>query len=45
MEDMTTNVRVQPFNSQDLISNSPFCLPSDSHYVSLENLVSGQLVP
>ena len=31
-------------NSQDLISNSPYCLPNDSHYVSLENLVSDQLV-
>ena len=35
---------VWPFNSQDLISNSPYCLPNDSHYVSLENLVSDQLV-
>ena len=31
-------------NSQDLVSNSPYCLPNDSHYVSLENLVSDQLV-
>ena len=24
--------------------NPPYCLPNDSHYVSLENLVSNQLV-
>ena len=36
------NKRVKPLNSQDLISNSPYCLPNDSHYVSLENLVSDQ---
>ena len=29
---------------QDLISNSPYCQPNDSHYESLENLVSDQLV-
>ena len=29
---------------QDPISNSPYCLPNISHYVSLENLVSDQLV-
>ena len=33
-----------PFNSQDLISNSPYCLPNDSHYVSLENVVLNQFV-
>ena len=33
-----------PLNSQDLIGNSPNCLPNDSHYVSLENLVSDQLI-
>ena len=33
-----------PCNPQDLISNSPFCLQNDSHYVSLENLVLDQLV-
>ena len=32
------------FNSQNLSSNSPNCLPNNSHYVSLENLVSDQLV-
>ena len=36
------NKRVKPLNSQDLISNSPYCLPNDSHYVNLENLVSDQ---
>ena len=36
------NKRVKPLNSQDLISNSPCCLPNDSHYVNLENLVSDQ---
>ena len=34
------NKRVKPLNSQDLISNSPYCLPNDSYYVNLENLVS-----
>ena len=33
-----------PNKSQDLITNSTYCLPNDSHYVSLENLVSDQLV-
>ena len=28
----------KPFNSQDLISNSPYCLPYNSYNVSLENL-------
>ena len=32
------------FNSQDLIRNSPYCLPNNSHYVSLKNLVLNQLV-
>ena len=31
-------------NSQYLISNSPYFLPKDSHFVSLENLVSNQIV-
>ena len=33
----------EPFNSQDLISNSPYCPPNDSHYVIVENLVTDQL--
>ena len=33
-----------PFNSQDLISSSLYCLPNESHYVSLENLATDQLV-
>ena len=33
-----------PFNSQDLISNSPYCLPYSSSDVSLENLVWDQLI-
>ena len=32
------------FDSKDLISNSPYCLPNDSPYVSLENLVWDHLV-
>ena len=32
------------FNSQDLISNSPYCLPNSSCDVSLENLVLDQLI-
>ena len=27
-----------PFHSQDLISNSPFCLPYNSYDISQENL-------
>ena len=34
----------QPFNSQDLVSNSPYCLPYSSCHVSLENLVLEQLI-
>ena len=34
----------RPFNSQDLISNSPYCLPYSSCDVSLENLVLDQLI-
>ena len=33
-----------PFNSQDLISNSPYCLPYNSYNVSSENLVLDQLI-
>ena len=36
--------KVKPFNSQDLISNFPYCLPYSSYEVSLENLVLDQLV-
>ena len=36
--------KVKTFNSQDLISNSPYCLPYSSYEVSLENLVLDQLV-
>ena len=32
------------FNSQDLISNSTYCLPYSSRDVSLENLVLNQLI-
>ena len=34
-----------PFHSQDLISNSPYCLPFSSYDVSLENLGSVGLNP
>ena len=34
----------KPFNTQDLISNSPYCLPYSSCDVSLENLVVDQLI-
>ena len=33
-----------PFNSQDLISNSPYCLPHSSCDANLENLVLNQLL-
>ena len=32
------------FNSQDLISNSPYCLPYNSCDLNLENLVLDQLI-
>ena len=35
---------LNPFNSHDLISNSPYCLPYSSCDVSLENLVLDQLI-
>ena len=34
----------QPFNSQYLVSNSPYCLPYSSCDVGLENLVLDQLI-
>ena len=34
----------EPFNSQDLISNSPYYLPHSSCDVSLENLVLDHLI-
>ena len=34
----------QPFNSQDLISNSPYCLLYSPCNVSLKNLVLDQLI-
>ena len=33
----------EPFHSQDLIGNSPYCLPYNS-YISSENLVLDQLI-
>ena len=35
---------ISPFNSQDLTSNSPYCLPYNSYDVNLENLVLDQLI-
>ena len=34
----------KPFNSQDLISNSPYCLPYSSCDVGLKNLLLAQLI-
>ena len=34
----------EPFNSQDLISNSPYCLLHNSYDVSLENLLLNRLI-
>ena len=36
-------VLILPSHSQDLISNSPYCLPYNSYYVSSESLVLDQL--
>ena len=41
---MLYKLNVSVLNFQELISNSPYCLPNDSHKVSLENLVTDQLV-
>ena len=41
---MTLAVHIELFNTQDLISNSPYCLPYTSCDVSLENLVLDQLI-
>ena len=41
---ITTFSHSQPFDSQDFISNSPYCLPYSSCDVSLENLVLNQLI-
>ena len=41
---MTLVVHIKLFNTQDLISNSPYCLPYTSCDVSLENLVLDQLI-
>ena len=35
---------ILPFNYQDLIGNSPYCLPYSSCDVSSENLVLDQLI-
>ena len=35
---------IKPFNSPDLIGNSPYCLPYSSCDASLENLVLDQLL-
>ena len=34
----------QPFHSQEVISNSPYCLPYDSYDFSSENLILDQLI-
>ena len=47
MENMHTDVKgkeLKPFNSQDLIHNSPYCQPYSFSDVSLENLVLDQLI-
>ena len=36
--------RLSPFKSQDLISNSTYCLPYSSCDISFENLVLDQLI-
>ena len=35
---------LQPFYSQDLISNSPYSLPQNTHDINLEDLVVDQLL-
>ena len=38
LTDTEANNNAKHFHSQDLISNSPYCLPHNSYDVSLENL-------
>ena len=38
LTDTEANNNAKLFHSQDLISNSPYCLPYNSYDVSLENL-------
>ena len=38
------NLLFQPFDSQDLISNSPYCLPNNSFDVSSEKLGIGSAI-
>ena len=39
---LTSGMSLEPFHSQDLISNSPYSLPYNSYDVSLENMVLDQ---
>ena len=41
---LTYYITLKPFNSQDLINNSPYCLLYSSCDASLENLVLDQLI-
>ena len=41
---MTVRASAQHFHSQDLISNSAYCLPYNSYDISSENLVLNQLI-
>ena len=43
-QEFTVVTTSKPFNSQDLISNSPYYLPYSSCDVSLENFVLDQLI-
>ena len=40
---LTSGMSLEPFHSQDLLSNYPDCLPYNSYHVSLENMVLDQL--
>ena len=40
---LTSGMSLEPFHSQDLLSNYPYCLPYNSYDVSLENMVLDQL--
>ena len=41
---MKWETNYSPFKSQDLIINSPYCLPYSSYDVNLEDLVLDQLI-
>ena len=40
---LASGMSLEPFHSQDLLNKFPYCLPYNSYYVSLENMLLDQL--